>query len=182
MAETPDSFQIVNGWLAQHVGHHTCGTAQGGHFGAHEPGCGWEPICKVSELPALLAPRSELEALEGYVGALLSALEDARAYRLGEASGLDDPDLDLDDRQHLLRYEDAERTLVAVVDVCTRCGHRHLVECDGITPDRDPEGDHAPMHCGCPEPETAADFARYAATPSTPDPWATPGTNDEPPF
>lgn len=124
---------------------------------------------------------SPLLALEDYVGALLSALEDARAYRLGDASGLDDPDLDMDDRQHLLRYEDAERTLVAVVDVCTRCGHRHLVECDGLRPDPDPEGDHALLHCGCPEPETAADAARHAGAPST-DPWSTQAPDAEPPF
>lgn len=122
-----------------------------------------------------------LLALEDYVGALLAALEDARAYRLGEASGLDDPDLDMDDRQHLLRYEDAERTLRAVVDECTRCGHRHLVECDGLVPDPDPEGDHQPMHCGCPEPETAADAAQMASTTIT-DPWSTMDPNAEPPF
>lgn len=121
-----------------------------------------------------------LLALEPYVQALLAALEDARSYRLGEHDDVDDPDLDLDDRQHLLRYEDLERALLGVVDVCTRCGHAHLVECDGTKVDQDPEGDHALVHCGCPEPETAADAAQMATTPS--DPWTSPATDDEPPF
>jgi len=99
-----------------------------------------------------------LVALEPYVQALLAALEDARTYRLGDVRCLNDPDLDMDDRQHVLRYEDLERQLRMVVDECTRCGHRHLVECDGTKPDPDPEGDHALMHCGCeaPEPEQPA--------------------------
>lgn len=39
------------------------------------------------------------------------ALDDARHYRLGEASGLDDPDLDPDDREHLVRYDELAELL-----------------------------------------------------------------------
>lgn len=30
--------------IAEYVGHHTCGTGVNGHYGAHEAGCGLEPI------------------------------------------------------------------------------------------------------------------------------------------
>lgn len=35
---------IENGWLFVVVDRHTCGTGEGGHYGAHEPGCGTEAI------------------------------------------------------------------------------------------------------------------------------------------
>lgn len=36
--------KIYNGWLIEEVGYHTCGTGEGGHYGAHEPMCGFVPI------------------------------------------------------------------------------------------------------------------------------------------
>lgn len=39
-----EEYGIENGWLVEYVDYHTCGTAPGGHFGLHEPGCGTEPV------------------------------------------------------------------------------------------------------------------------------------------
>lgn len=94
---------------------------------------------------------SPLEALEPQVQALLCALEDARTYRLGEASDADDPDLDGDDRRLLLSYEAVERTVHAAVPMCTSCHHRHLVQCDGGVLD-ETNGDVLVL-CNCPELE-----------------------------
>lgn len=48
------SYVVVDGlggpWLAIEVQHHTCGTGSGGHYGAHEPGCGLEPVARVEQL------------------------------------------------------------------------------------------------------------------------------------
>ncbi len=34
----------VNGWLAEAVDDHTCGTGKDGYYGLHEPGCGLSPV------------------------------------------------------------------------------------------------------------------------------------------
>lgn len=43
-------YALFDGWLVQDVGRHTCGTGPHGHFGAHEPGCGLEPIGPIQEV------------------------------------------------------------------------------------------------------------------------------------
>ena len=48
-------FRIVGTWLIEEVGHHTCGTERGGHFGAHEPGCGQEPVINLAAVPGFAA-------------------------------------------------------------------------------------------------------------------------------
>lgn len=50
-AHDPKNLSIMNGWLVECVGEHTCGTGPDGYYGAHEPGCGYEPLVNLSELP-----------------------------------------------------------------------------------------------------------------------------------
>ena len=45
-----DRLKVVNGYLVEYVGRHTCGTGPDGHYGAHEPFCGYEMICNLSEI------------------------------------------------------------------------------------------------------------------------------------
>lgn len=45
-------YAIENGWLVEVVNEHTCGTGPGGHYGAHEPGCGMVPVARVEDLLA----------------------------------------------------------------------------------------------------------------------------------
>ena len=62
-------LSIMSGWLVFEVGEHTCG-GYGPESGyAHEPGCGYEPVLRLSALP-------------GWDGDRLAALEVAnRGYR-----------------------------------------------------------------------------------------------------
>lgn len=46
----PKDLSIMNGWLVEMVGKHNCGTGPDGHYGAHEPGCGYEPHLNLAEL------------------------------------------------------------------------------------------------------------------------------------
>lgn len=43
-------YRIDGEWLVEVVNEHTCGTARGGYYGAHEPGCGMVPVGKVDDL------------------------------------------------------------------------------------------------------------------------------------
>lgn len=61
MTATPDPaeverprYEITGYGLIAYVGGHTCGTSPDGHFGAHEPWCGWEPVCTLDELDELV--------------------------------------------------------------------------------------------------------------------------------
>lgn len=45
-------YAVEGEWLVERTGEHTCGTGRGGHYGAHEPGCGVIPIGKVEDLLA----------------------------------------------------------------------------------------------------------------------------------
>jgi hypothetical protein len=45
-------YAVENGWLVEVVNGHTCGTGAGGHYGAHEPGCGLVPVARVDDLLA----------------------------------------------------------------------------------------------------------------------------------
>lgn len=67
-------------WVVVDVGRHTCGTGVGGHYGAHERGCGLEPLTQavnaeharhlVDDHNALLDRVTALEeAAQGVVGA-----------------------------------------------------------------------------------------------------------------
>lgn len=46
---------VINGWVAEDVGHHTCGTGEGGHYGTHEPYCGLVPVAPLALLEPLRA-------------------------------------------------------------------------------------------------------------------------------
>lgn len=50
-ALNPDDMSIMNGYLVLSVNEHTCGTGPDGHYGAHEPGCGYEPLVNLAEIP-----------------------------------------------------------------------------------------------------------------------------------
>ena len=59
----PGRVAIASGWLVYDVGYHTCG-GYGPESGyAHESGCGAEPMCKVADIPDLLAAAAERDAL-----------------------------------------------------------------------------------------------------------------------
>lgn len=47
-----NQYAVENGWLVELVNEHTCGTAAGGYYGAHEPGCGMIPLARVEDLIA----------------------------------------------------------------------------------------------------------------------------------
>lgn len=40
-------YAIVDGWLVEDVGEHTCGTGPSGYYGAHEAGCGLVPMVEI---------------------------------------------------------------------------------------------------------------------------------------
>ena len=46
----PSRHYIMDGWLVIDTGRHTCGTGPGGHYGAHEPGCGLEQALRLDNL------------------------------------------------------------------------------------------------------------------------------------
>lgn len=43
-------LRIVNGWLVEETGEHTCGGGGPEASGIHEPGCGLEPLVKLTDL------------------------------------------------------------------------------------------------------------------------------------
>jgi hypothetical protein len=43
----PGDLTVMGDWLVEYAGEHTCGTGPGGHYGAHEPGCGYEPLANL---------------------------------------------------------------------------------------------------------------------------------------
>ena len=46
--QKPKDLSIVNGWLVESVGKHTCGAGMDGH--GHEPGCGYMPVLNLAEI------------------------------------------------------------------------------------------------------------------------------------
>ena len=66
----PSRHYIMDGWLVIDTGKHTCGTDPGGHYGAHEPGCGLEQALRLDNLP-------------GWPGAERDRLADALARAQG---------------------------------------------------------------------------------------------------
>lgn len=66
--------RIEGTWLVRDVGKHTCGTAMGGHYGAHEPGCGTVPEVNLATLPGWDAVIQRAKA-EGAREALLKAAD-----------------------------------------------------------------------------------------------------------
>ncbi len=49
-----EDYVVAHGWFGQAVNYHTCGTGSSGHYGAHEPGCGFIPMVPVDRVLALL--------------------------------------------------------------------------------------------------------------------------------
>ena len=47
----PSRHSIMGGWLVIDTRQHNCGTGPGGHYGAHEPGCGLEQAIQLDNLP-----------------------------------------------------------------------------------------------------------------------------------
>ena len=48
-------YAVMGDWLVESIGRHTCGTGPNGHYGHHEPGCGWEPIATIEDVFAALS-------------------------------------------------------------------------------------------------------------------------------
>lgn len=59
----PSRHYIMDGWLVIDTGRHTCGTGPGGHYGAHEPGCGLEQALRLDNLQGW--PGDERDRLAG---------------------------------------------------------------------------------------------------------------------
>lgn len=55
-------FLIEGDWLVEDVGHHTCGTGPDGHYGAHERGCGLEPLISLDQLDQIMRARARFAA------------------------------------------------------------------------------------------------------------------------
>ena len=45
-----DRLHVMGDWLVEETGKHTCGTGPDGHYGLHEPGCGYEPITPLAQI------------------------------------------------------------------------------------------------------------------------------------
>lgn len=45
-----DRLHVIGDWLVEETGNHTCGTGPDGHYGIHEPGCGYEPITPLDQI------------------------------------------------------------------------------------------------------------------------------------
>ena len=43
-------LHVISDHLVEEVGHHTCGTGEGGHYGMHEPGCGYEMLTPLKDI------------------------------------------------------------------------------------------------------------------------------------
>lgn len=43
-------LHVINDYLVEETGKHTCGTGPDGYYGLHEPGCGYEIITPLSEI------------------------------------------------------------------------------------------------------------------------------------
>lgn len=59
MSDETHRLAIESGWLVEVVNHHTCGTGPNGYYGAHEPGCGSIPICRVEDIEGFAAHTAE---------------------------------------------------------------------------------------------------------------------------
>lgn len=56
----PSSYAVIGEWLVQEADGCTC--YGGGPYG-HEPGCGYEPVAKISEIEATLSAVNRLRKL-----------------------------------------------------------------------------------------------------------------------
>lgn len=58
-----DFAEAIDGrWLVEVHDHHTCGTGEGGHYGAHEPGCGTVPLLDLRGLEGWAEHEREVKA------------------------------------------------------------------------------------------------------------------------
>ena len=74
-------IRIEDSWLVRDVNEHTCGTAKGGHYGLHEPGCGTVPEVNLATLPGWDALCAAIA-----MGALEQAALEMLAAARGDAS------------------------------------------------------------------------------------------------
>lgn len=75
--DKPADLSVMNGWLVESVGKHTCGAGIDGY--GHEPGCGYVPVLNLAELDGYPAQvdeakladviwgEQESRVLDGYV-------------------------------------------------------------------------------------------------------------------
>lgn len=88
---------IMGEWLAEDVGRHTCGTGPDGHYGAHEPGCGIEPVMTLAELDELMTALGKFGAPLNRPAEVIAAIEErgrergVRPFRELFAGGPDTP-------------------------------------------------------------------------------------------
>jgi hypothetical protein len=92
-----ERLRIDGEWLVLEVDRHTCGTGPEGHYGAHEPGCGLEPLLRLDELDALLTALGKYGAPINVPDEVVAAVEErgrergVRPFRDLFAGGPDTP-------------------------------------------------------------------------------------------
>lgn len=79
-------LRIESDWLVQEVDEHTCGTDRGGHYGAHEPGCGLEPVLDLSVLPGWVGTREPEALIQAVSKEVWDRTRDTFAVRSAEAA------------------------------------------------------------------------------------------------
>lgn len=77
--ENPADLSIMNGWLVESVGKHTCGAGMDGY--GHEPGCGYVPVLNLAELDGYPAQVDEAKLAEAMDAHSPSLDISTRGYR-----------------------------------------------------------------------------------------------------
>lgn len=72
--KTPN-MAIINDYLVAITNQCTCGVGSNGYFGAHENGCGSEPLVHLSELPGWPTPVENTTALSAEVDRLKTTID-----------------------------------------------------------------------------------------------------------
>ena len=78
-SEKPADLSIMNGWLVESVGKHTCGAGMDGY--GHEPGCGYVPVLNLAELDGYRAQVDEAKLAEAMDAHSPSLDISTRGYR-----------------------------------------------------------------------------------------------------
>lgn len=82
----PSRMRVEGDWLVQEVDEHTCGTGPGGHYGAHEPGCGLVPVLDLSQLPGWTGTREDEAFVQAVTEEVWARTHDTFAVRAAEVA------------------------------------------------------------------------------------------------
>lgn len=116
------TYGIEGHWLVEYVNRHTCGTDEGGHFGAHERGCGTVPALDLAQVQGWAEHVSAIKA-----EALREAREEVRAFSqaIGFGDGVTEPSATLAQMvDPILQALSDGREHVECAILCELCGER----------------------------------------------------------